>query len=471
MKYDIFISYRRKENSGRSNVPMARSFKLEFGRRGYKVFFDYSECTDNYFAETILPAIRTSNYFVLVLTADCMARCVNEGDWVRREIEEALKYNIKIIPITPDNECASWPNLPDALNKLDGLQITSIHTAHMFEDSVKYVINNRFHLGEDRFVHEVTNELLEETGKEKFEGEQNKCEEQYFMETKTENKEDGKVLYNLNGVSFSMVLVKGCSFWMGAHCKKKGVFKKYPDTSISNFDEDAGSEESPVHKVTLSNYYIGETVVTQALWKVVMGNNPSYSLGDDLPVEMVSRKECMEFIEKLNKLIGVNFRLPTEAEWELAARGGASSQRYRYSGSNEIDAVAWYRDNSDGKTHPVMGKKANELGLFDMSGNVWEWCEDNYCDYNDEEQTNPCMKNHDVFRHGSSFVLRGGGFDSLSKNCRSTYRTMNVSERNCNIGFRLVLSETKTFGEQKLSYIEQLSRRAMDIVKEHVKKK
>lgn len=145
MKYDIFISYRRKESSGRSNVPVARTFKLEFEKRNYKVFFDYSECTDNYFSENILPAIRTCDYFVLVLTTDCLSRCFNEGDWVRREIEEALKYNKKIIPITPDNECDAWPNLPNSLRKLDGLQITTIHTDQMFESCVSFLIKNRFH--------------------------------------------------------------------------------------------------------------------------------------------------------------------------------------------------------------------------------------------------------------------------------------------------------------------------------------
>ena len=145
MKYDIFISYRRKESSGRSNVPMARTFKLEFEGRGYKVFFDYSECTDNYFSETILPAIRTCDYFVLILTADCLSRCVNEQDWIRREIEEALASDRKIIPITPDNECNAWTNLPDSLKKLDGLQITTIHTDQMFESCVDFLIGNRFH--------------------------------------------------------------------------------------------------------------------------------------------------------------------------------------------------------------------------------------------------------------------------------------------------------------------------------------
>ena len=149
MKYDIFISYRREDSSGRSNVPTARQFKLAFEAPpyNYKVFFDYSECTDNYFSDTILPAIRTCDFFVLVLTKDCLLRCSNEGDWVRREIEEAIAYNRKIIPITPDKECESIPlGLPASLRKLDGLQITTIYTDHMFEACVEFLVKNRFHI-------------------------------------------------------------------------------------------------------------------------------------------------------------------------------------------------------------------------------------------------------------------------------------------------------------------------------------
>jgi len=121
------------------------------------VFFDYSECTDNYFSETILPAIRNCDYFVLILTTDCLLRCVNEGDWVRREIEEALVCNKKIIPITPDRECGAWPNLPDSLSKLDGLQITTIYTDHMFEDCVDFLIENRFRINDDKMANEKLN--------------------------------------------------------------------------------------------------------------------------------------------------------------------------------------------------------------------------------------------------------------------------------------------------------------------------
>ena len=143
MEYDIFISYRRKSANGVSNVPAARSLQKEFVLRKYKTFFDYSDCTDNYFADKILPAIQTCRYFLLLLTRDCLDRCFNEGDWVRREIEESIKNNKKIVAITINNECTIWPTLPPSLKQLNGLQITTIYDDHMFESSIDYLIKNR----------------------------------------------------------------------------------------------------------------------------------------------------------------------------------------------------------------------------------------------------------------------------------------------------------------------------------------
>ena len=151
--------------------------------------------------------------------------------------------------------------------------------------------------------------------------------------------------------------------------------------ATSEQGEDADSDEKPAHQVTLSDYYIGETEVTQALWKAVMGTNPSNFKGDSNPVEKVSWNDCQEFIRKLNSLTGRTFRLPTEAEWECAARGGNQSKGYKYSGSNKIKDVAWYDGNSKDKTHAVKTKPSNELGLYDMSGNVNEWCWDLYGAY------------------------------------------------------------------------------------------
>ena len=173
----------------------------------------------------------------------------------------------------------------------------------------------------------------------------------------------------------------------------------------------------PVHSVTLSSYYIGKTEVTQALWRAVMGNNPTRFEGDNLPVDCVSWGDSQVFIRKLNALTGQNFRLPTEAEWEFACRGGNNSLGYKYSGSDNIDNVAWYDGNSGGKTHPVATKSPNELGIYDMSGNVEEWCSDWRSGYDSGAQTNP-KGPYD----GSSRVLRGGYWSGCARYCRSSCR-------------------------------------------------
>ena len=196
-------------------------------------------------------------------------------------------------------------------------------------------------------------------------------------------------------------------------------------------------DEKPTHQVTLSSYYIGETEVTQALWKAVMGYNPSNFKGDNLPVEQVSWDDCQEFIRKLNAATGRRFRLPTEAEWEFAARGGNQSRRTQYSGSNNIDDVAWYGGNCGDSTHPVKTKRPNELGLYDMSGNVDEWCQDWYGSYTGYSQTNPTGPNN-----GSSRVSRGGSWFNDARICRSSCRwDLAPGSRNYCLGFRLALSE------------------------------
>ena len=226
--------------------------------------------------------------------------------------------------------------------------------------------------------------------------------------------------FTVNGVSFEMVRVEGGTFRMGA---------------TSEQEDDAYSDEKPVHSVILSSYYIGKTEVTQALWQAVMGSNPSNFKGADLPVECVSWNDCQEFIQKLNSLTGRNFRLPTEAEWEFACRGGNNSCGYKYSGSNNLGSVAWYDENSGGQTHRVATKAPNELGIYDMSGNVGEWCSDWYADYTSYSQTDPTGP-----QSGSYRVRRGGGWGSYAGHCRSSLRNFSTpAHRPSNFGLRLAL--------------------------------
>ncbi len=215
----------------------------------------------------------------------------------------------------------------------------------------------------------------------------------------SENKND----FTINGVSFNMIPIEGGAFTMGATSEQVG---------------DARENEFPTHQVLLSDYKIGETEVTQALWQAVMGYNPSYFTNDqNLPVEQVTWDECQIFVSKLRRLTGVNFRLPTEAEWEYAARGGNKSQGLVFAGSNSINDVAWYKDNCNSTTHIVATKMPNELGLYDMSGNVYEWCQDRFGNYTSETQSNPTGISSGLYR-----AHRGGGWYDHPKFCRVSVR-------------------------------------------------
>jgi len=217
-----------------------------------------------------------------------------------------------------------------------------------------------------------------------------------------------------------MVRVKGGAFLMGS-----------PDA-----DKDADNDEKPQHSVTLSDFSIGKYEVTQAQWRAVMGKDPSSFKGcDQCPVENVSLNDIQEFLKVLNAKTGKKYRLPTEAEWEYAARGGNQSVGYTYAGSNALAEVGWCNDNSSSKTHPVGQKKANELGLYDMSGNVYEWCQDWRGDYSSTAQTNPKGA-----ISGSDRVIRGGSWYFIARFCRVSYRSLNTpTYRNDYLGFRLAL--------------------------------
>ena len=231
--------------------------------------------------------------------------------------------------------------------------------------------------------------------------------------------------FTVGGVTFTMKLVEAGTFQMGG---------------TGNY------EGKPIHSVTISkDYYMGETEVTQALWKAVTGYSPisdvyyswssTYGLGDNYPAYYISYGDVQSFITKLNDLTGENFRMPTEAEWEFAARGGNKSKGYTYSGSNIIGDVAWYNGNSSDKTHTVKTKAANELGIYDMSGNVWEWCSDWKGNYSSSAQTDPTGPTT-----GTNRMLRGGSWLDIAEGCRCANRSHGIpSVRNDNLGVRLAL--------------------------------
>ena len=236
-----------------------------------------------------------------------------------------------------------------------------------------------------------------------------------------------RVTIDVNGVNFVMLPIEGGSFMMGATVEQRG---------------EAWDNERPAHKVKVGNYYMGETVVSQALWHAVMDGSVESS--SEMPMTGKSWKDWAAFLDKLSELKGAKFRMPTEAEWENAARGGMLSKGYKYSGGNNLDSLAWFDANSGSRIHPIKQKAPNELGLYDMSGNVWEWCSDWYGNYkpdgDDEVLVNPQGP-----KTGYQRVIRGSSNSYYSRSCRVSCRfSLEPEGKNYdNIGFRLVMDESQ----------------------------
>jgi formylglycine-generating enzyme required for sulfatase activity len=230
--------------------------------------------------------------------------------------------------------------------------------------------------------------------------------------------------YRVNKVSFNMVRVEKGGFWMGA---------QKIDTAEFNYDRLSQSDEMPVHYVTMrEDYYIEQTEVTQKLWKEVMGYNPSAKKCPKRPVTNVNYYEVQEFLRRIDSITGMQFRLPTEEEWEYAARGGKYSKGYIYSGSKEVDRVAWHNKNAS-RLKKVKKRSANELGIYDMSGNVWEWCSSKY-HYFDKE------RNASIGKDGQMYIIRGGGWQLPPSSCRVSWRGKRLPDlKNSFGGFRLCL--------------------------------
>lgn len=228
-----------------------------------------------------------------------------------------------------------------------------------------------------------------------------------------------------SSVSFDMIFVEGGEFKMGA---------------LGN-DQDADSDEKPSHAVRISSFYMGKFLVTQDVWEIVSKYNPSRFKGHKRPTENISWNDIVKnFLPHLSHRTNRNYRLPTEAEWEFAARGGLLSEGYKFAGSDKLKEVGWYADNSDMKTQEVGGKYANELGLYDMSGNVWEWCEDYWHDnYKGAPKDGSAWIG--LSKQGYYRVNRGGGYLYIPKHCRVTYRNCSgLTNRSDYLGFRLVFS-------------------------------
>ena len=440
MKYDVFISYSRKDINEVS--ALIETIRAEIP--GLSIWFDLTgiESGDE-FEEKIISAIDNSSYVLFALSDNAL-----QSQWTKDEIMYAKNTDKKIVPILLKGaslkgwflfkfgrvDCIDFSNplqkekllknLSDWTGKSRSHGTAS--TPKISDDSVtkKSAKSEEFPVKTpSRSVSQRTPqpEPLCPCGSGKLfkdcHGKSLSSVSKVAADNKPQTQDSGDFVLKVKGVEYPMVFVEGGTFKMGSD------------------DSDAYDDEKPVHNVTLSSYCIGKYEVTQELWEAVMGTNPSYHLGARRPVERVSWNDCQEFIRKLNSLTGMNFKLPTEAQWEYAARGGRQGLGYNYSRNYTVNDVAWYVDNSGRQTHDVGKKSPNHLGLYDMLGNVWEWCRDWKGSYSHIPDTDPTGPSR-----GTNYVVRGGSYSNAVSYCRVSLRFSSYpSSQDWTIGFRLCL--------------------------------
>jgi len=460
-KYDIFISYRRTNSDGTNiGTQLARTLQKEFERRRYKVFFDYSDCKDEDFVKTIFPAIEASKIFIFLLTEGALDRCVNPKDWVRQEISHAIKFHCKIIPLNPDSSFDNWPSeFPAELEPLKTIQISDISTGSLFEKSIDLVEEDRIRpyirplrilrllvklllitlilvsvaLVVDRVRYSKCNTIgdynyyLDHWGIRKTSAlkQINSIKEILYSSIPDDLRENCRVNYPLisvesasaiNQILGNMIFVKGGEFYMGR------------DPNMDFFES---KKESPRHIDSVDDFWISQFEMSAQEYNNLIGEKTSMSY--DIPLVNVSWYCADSIAMLLRSLTGLPFDLPTEQQWEYAATAEGKIYSH-YSGGNDAIKIAWC------KIHPQIGDSAhrrndniapidcNMLDLYDMSGNVWEWCKNNFYSYADGH----------VF---DSKTIRGGSFRSELYQLSITYRdTQSPNEKSDDLGFRLVIN-------------------------------
>ena len=494
--YDIFISYKRK------SLPTANNLYYRLTTRGYSTFFDLEEMRRDNFNVQLLNYIENAKDVFVILEEGSLDACKRddwEKDWFCHEIAIALEKKKNIIPIllggyqmppedffpdrlkefhfkeSPDFNFSYFEAYLDKLVEKEFLlskpslqtKATSIFKFYSDKDCQVYkegkivcslegmsdepyylpvprkgdyrfkgvniitkeqkIIKEHIDVEEEKDIEIVWEQPENNTNNDRVEGIVHKGGNNHIFTIK--NGLDRSKIITIDDICFNMIYVESGKFFMGATDEQ---------------GEDAYFNERPVHQVKITKpFYICETPITQDIWTVIQGSNPSYHEGANLPVECVSWIDIQSFLKNLNNIVGLKFRLPTESEWEYAARGGKKSKSYKYSGSNIIDEVAWYEGNSNGTTHPVKQKRPNEIGLYDMSGNVYEWCNDWYGEFNNGWYGNydngMANINPQGPREGTLRVCRGGGWDFGARICRVSFRDSGRPDRyNPYLGFRIV---------------------------------
>lgn len=420
MKYDVFISYSREDSV------VAEELCAVLDKAGVSYWIDRKIAGHADYLKEISEHIRLSKALVYIASANSTS-----SSFVEKEVLFATQLNKKVVAyciggfnmhdshnlalLLANVPCVESPKaLLDTINSINSKAASPIHP-----NNATNTVNNVTKSKKRKWVALsivlgviLLGAILTVLG---F-----LC----FKMTKLENGNEAQATDYVElaecGLNMQMIYVEGGTFDMGATWEQPSLAQK---------------DEKPVHAVTLESYYIAETEVTQGQWCKIMGYNPSYfKFGDNYPVENVSWYEAKEFCNKLSQVTGKKYTLPTEAQWEYAARGGNKHFGYVYSGSNNLSDVAWYKQNSYESTNPVMMRSPNELGLYDMSGNVYEWCLDFYGPYQYGMQYEPSGAISSTYR-----VLRGGSWLYGSQYCRVSFRSNKTPEsRESNRGFRVV---------------------------------
>ncbi len=433
-KYDIFISYRRD-----GGAQYARNLQLMLEKKGYKVFLDYDELKDEEFSPQIEAAIRNSTIYMIVLTKGSMARCANEGDWVRREIEIAIDNGNKIIPVNPDGTFDGIPdNVPHRIKDAIGLkQYSEINFGQSLNATVDLMVKNRI----KPYVHHrswgkwlgiaiglcaiiaIGIVLCQNKKKTDAIAEIESLKEEITFQGNSISWSDDinkEQLLAIKEIFSNMQLIEGGGFMQGAEPQSDGGYHENVEVEF----------ETPSHKESVKSFYMSKFEVTRGQWNSVMNDN---RIGDlFLPIDSVSFDQAKEFCNVLFETTGIEFRLPTETEWEYAARGGSQPEGLMFAGSDDPDEVAWYARNSRGMSHADLRATATVNDLFNMSGNVSEWCDTEFKPYD----SNIPMSDD------KTMVVRGGNYDSEEYEITTTHREPARPDTAIpSLGFRLAITK------------------------------
>jgi formylglycine-generating enzyme required for sulfatase activity len=444
MKYDFFISYSRKDTA------VVDEFVNRFQREGFHFWIDRDGVeSGDAFKRVIVNAIKESA-MVLFFSSQTS----NSSPWTTKEISVAVHYGKPIIPIRIDKSFYNEEVEFDLVN-LDYVDYTDPELRQPMMEKLVRTIKSKLPPRLDECVggldngapqHHAVNDNIQHLSAMSPMGVQPNLKKEEVVSASQPPKKK-KTLWVVLGIVVLLALAALVLKLMGPNDKKQELTTtNHEDLTITAngvafvmkpIEGESfvmgGTDDAPAHDETVNTFYMGETEVTQALWKAVMGSEPTHNggwtvesgLGDNYPAYGISWNDIQKFMNKLNALTDKKFRLPTEVEWEFAARGGKKANGYLYAGSPRIEEVAWYNRNSGNITHEVKQLKPNELGLYDMSGNVWEWCVDLY----DENANDATMR-----------VLRGGGWNRNADRCQVTFRGKGGPDfRGSSHGFRLAL--------------------------------